>query len=99
MILQANIRTEDGVKAWVTDETWVTTSGAITYDSLYNGEHYDARLETTGWMEPGYDTTNWKVNTHSSLTRTDWDVSRRLKYLTQPTSPRNTFLRSDEYCW
>jgi len=34
--------------------SWNATNGPITYDSIYNGETYDARLETPGWTEPNY---------------------------------------------
>ena len=35
--------------------------GPITYDSLYNGETYDARLEQfiQGWNGPGFDDSSW----------------------------------------
>jgi alpha-L-rhamnosidase len=28
---------------------WLAAAGPITFDSLYDGEHYDARLEQPGW--------------------------------------------------
>ena len=33
---------------------WQTTEGPIISDDIYNGEHYDARLEQNGWAEPGF---------------------------------------------
>ena len=35
-----------------TDNTWQTLSGPIVRNSIYLGEHYDARLEQQGWMVP-----------------------------------------------
>ena len=36
-----------------------TTSGPITFNSLRNGEFYDARLELPGWAENGFDDSAW----------------------------------------
>lgn len=39
----------------VSDESWsATTDGPITFNSIYYGESYDARLEKEGWNKPGY---------------------------------------------
>lgn len=32
-----------------TDDTWQQTQGPVIYDDEYNGQTYDARLETPGW--------------------------------------------------
>ena len=37
----------------VTDETWQTLPGPVMRNSVYLGEHYDARKEIPGWNEPG----------------------------------------------
>eukprot|EP00939_MAST-03C_sp_MAST-3C-sp1_P000379 g379.t1 len=42
-------------------KTWKTSAGPITYDSLYNGEHYDARLEQDGWTTNGFDDSAWTL--------------------------------------
>lgn len=44
-----------------TDESWKTMAGPIQSDSVYNGEIYDARLETPGWDRAGYDDAHWKA--------------------------------------
>ncbi|MFG3257285.1 family 78 glycoside hydrolase catalytic domain [Streptomyces sp. NPDC048172] len=38
---------------------WRATTGPVTSADLLAGEEYDARLETGGWTEPGYDDTRW----------------------------------------
>ena len=44
----------------LSDTSWkVTTEGPTTFNSIYYGEHYDARLEKTGWKQAGYDDSNW----------------------------------------
>ncbi len=42
------------------DRTWKTCDGPIIMDSLYNGETYDARLETAGFDRPGFVDKGWK---------------------------------------
>lgn len=42
------------------DEQFLTHPSAITFDDLRLGESFDARLDPTGWMHPGYDTGDWK---------------------------------------
>jgi len=60
LLLQINIELEDGSKAsWTSDASWKTASGPILEDSVYNGETYDARLETSGWERPGFDDKAW----------------------------------------
>ncbi len=53
---------EDGTKETViSDSSWkATTDGPITFNSIYYGEYYDARLEKTGWDKTGYNDSAWK---------------------------------------
>ena len=58
--LQLNIELEDGNKMTIfSDPSWKQTDGPIIQDSIYNGEIYDARLETHGWDCPGFDDSSW----------------------------------------
>ncbi len=60
LILQVNIECEDGKKlTFFSDKSWKGKDGPIVSDSIYNGEVYDARLETPGWDRPGFDDTGW----------------------------------------
>jgi alpha-L-rhamnosidase len=43
----------------VTDNSWKVSTGPILESDIYNGEVYDARLELTGWNQPGFDDRNW----------------------------------------
>lgn len=43
-----------------TDQSWLTHTGAYTYDNLYSGDRYDARLEEEGWKESGFDDSHWQ---------------------------------------
>ncbi|MDY7102155.1 MAG: alpha-L-rhamnosidase N-terminal domain-containing protein, partial [Actinomycetota bacterium] len=50
------VRSADGAETVIaTDSSWRAAHSPITFASLYDGEHVDARLETPGWAEPGFD--------------------------------------------
>ncbi len=42
-----------------TDLSWKTSSGSLIFNSIYTGEHYDARLEQKDWNTPGFDDSQW----------------------------------------
>lgn len=44
----------------LTDQTWRTTPGPIIQNSVYLGEHYDARREVPGWNTTGKISSKWK---------------------------------------
>ena len=41
------------------DASWLTGPGAISFENVYAGEDYDARLEPAGWNQPGYKNPEW----------------------------------------
>jgi hypothetical protein len=43
----------------VSDDAWKTSPGPITFNSIYGGEDYDARLEQAGWDMPGFADGAW----------------------------------------
>ncbi|MBW6537345.1 MAG: family 78 glycoside hydrolase catalytic domain, partial [Mariniphaga sp.] len=44
----------------VSDESWKTADGPVTFNNLYGGEDYDARKELPGWASTGFDVTGWQ---------------------------------------
>jgi alpha-L-rhamnosidase len=72
VLLQINIVYSDGTKETiVTNDSWKSSTGAIRYSEIYNGETVDARLEKKGWSLADYDDKDWanvKVGTHSLAT-------------------------------
>jgi len=61
VIMQMNIVYKDGSRDIViTDESWKSTGGPITFNNYYGGEDYDARLEKEGWASPAYDDNDWQ---------------------------------------
>lgn len=60
LLFQLMIEYTDGSKETVvSDGSWKCTTGPIRYSEIYHGETYDARLEKTGWLLPGYNDSDW----------------------------------------
>jgi hypothetical protein len=60
-ILHLRLDYADGSMEFVgTDESWRTDPGPVTYNSIYGGEDYDARLNPAGWDRPGFDDSKWR---------------------------------------
>jgi alpha-L-rhamnosidase len=52
---------EDGSVETVCSGTdWKTSLSPVIFNSIYTGEHYDARLEQPGWYSPVFDDSKWK---------------------------------------
>ncbi|MBW8325406.1 MAG: glycoside hydrolase family 78 protein [Prolixibacteraceae bacterium] len=49
--------TEDIIRS---DQSWKASKSPIVMDLVYDGEHYDARLEQPGWCSPGFDDSKWE---------------------------------------
>ena len=61
LLFTLQIEFEDGTKKIVSSgEAWRCSTGPITFNSIYGGETYDARLEKPDWDMPGYDDSNWE---------------------------------------
>ena len=60
--LQLAIEFTDGSRMEVvSDETWKSSPGPITFSSTYGGEDYDARLESQDWDRANFDDRGWKA--------------------------------------
>lgn len=61
LLAQLHLEFADGtVTVVATDEGWKTSHEAIVYSDLLMGEKYDARLEQSGWDQPGFDDRAWQ---------------------------------------
>ncbi|WP_345953461.1 family 78 glycoside hydrolase catalytic domain [Mucilaginibacter sp. PAMB04168] len=68
----------------VSDQSWKTTAGPITYTSIYGGEDYDANKEQPGWDKPGFNDAGWKkVITVTGSPRLDAQIAEPLKVFQQ----------------
>lgn len=60
LLFQMDIIYADGsTESIVSDGNWKSSTGAIRFSEIYDGEIYDARLEKTNWTTPQYDDKNW----------------------------------------
>lgn len=58
--MDLRITYSDGsVETIPTDLSWKTSSGALVFNSIYTGEHYNACLEQKGWNTPDFDDSQW----------------------------------------
>lgn len=61
LIARLQVRYADGTSEdMVTDASWQTAPGPVTFSSIYGGEDYDARLEQPGWDQAGFRGQGWK---------------------------------------
>lgn len=69
LLFQLEINYSDGsTETVVSDNSWRSSTGAIRYSEIYNGETVDAREEKKGWSLPGYNDAGWagvKTANHS----------------------------------
>ncbi len=60
MICELHIHYSDGTtEKLITDSSWKTNTGAYTYNNIYSGDMFDARLEENGWKDAGFDDSKW----------------------------------------
>lgn len=60
LLMQVDITYNDGaVESIITDGSWKSSTGAIRYSEIYNGETIDARMDKPGWALPGYNDAEW----------------------------------------
>jgi alpha-L-rhamnosidase len=60
-IFQLHLEFTDGTATdIVSDSSWKTAPGPITFSCIYGGEDYDARLDQAGWDKPGFDDATWQ---------------------------------------
>jgi alpha-L-rhamnosidase len=69
LLFQLNIQYTDGSKeSVISDGSWKSSTAAVRGSELYHGEHYDARLEKSGWTTANFNDGDWsgvKVADHS----------------------------------
>lgn len=59
--MDIRINYSDGSHETISSGTdWKTSLSAVVFNSIYTGEHIDARVDQQGWNLPGFDDTGWK---------------------------------------
>ncbi|GAO41597.1 alpha-L-rhamnosidase [Flavihumibacter petaseus] len=60
LLLQINLQYADGTTATVvSDDTWKSSTGAVRFSEIYDGEINDARQEQAGWNTTGFNDDKW----------------------------------------
>lgn len=60
LLFQLEIEYSDGSKEQIiSDGSWKSSTGAIVYSEIYNGETIDARKAKNGWNNINFDDRNW----------------------------------------
>jgi alpha-L-rhamnosidase len=60
--MDLRITYEDGSEDLIkTGKDWKTHLSPVIFNSIYTGEHYDARLEIAGWNVVGFDDSAWST--------------------------------------
>jgi alpha-L-rhamnosidase len=54
--------TDGSEQVIVSDSSWKVAKSPIMMDLVYDGEHYDARMEQPGWSTPGFDDPQWELS-------------------------------------
>lgn len=61
LIFELLIRYEDGTAETIrSGKEWKYDFSPITFNCIYGGEDYDARLEQKGWNSPGFNDATWR---------------------------------------
>jgi alpha-L-rhamnosidase len=59
--MDVRITYEDGSEETITTgKDWKTSLSPVIFNSIYTAEHYDSRLEQTGWNTTAFNDTSWK---------------------------------------
>ncbi len=61
LLFELRIAYADGSSEVIhSDKSWKYAMSPITFNDLFGGEDYDARLEQPGWAEVGFDDSGWQ---------------------------------------
>ncbi|RFZ84098.1 alpha-L-rhamnosidase [Mucilaginibacter terrenus] len=87
LLMQLHITYTDGTtETVVSDESWKSSTGEITYAEIYNGETIDARKVKKGWTTGGYLDAAW-----SGVQVMDFGVSNLLATYNEPVRKHEIF--------
>ena len=61
LLCELRIEYADGTTATIASDTsWKCSTGAYTFNNIYSGDRYDARLEQEGWNQTKFDDSKWQ---------------------------------------
>lgn len=98
--LDIRIEYEDGTSEVVkSDLDWKTSSGALTFNSIYTSEHYDARLEQEGWNRPGFDDSKWHGVRYRSVPSANVTAQQTVPIRTVTEYKARSLRKLDDNSW
>ncbi|KIC95183.1 alpha-L-rhamnosidase [Flavihumibacter solisilvae] len=87
LLFQLEIEYSDGTKELViSDGSWKTSTGEIQYAEIYHGETIDHRKEKAGWLNPGYNDSEW-----SSAQVAGFPKNTLISTINEPVRKQETF--------
>ncbi|OOQ60847.1 alpha-L-rhamnosidase [Mucilaginibacter pedocola] len=87
LLMQLHITYTDGTsEVVVTDDSWKSSTGEITYSEIYNGETIDNRKIKKGWALNGYNDKGW-----SGVQVADYGYKNLLATYNEPITKHETF--------
>jgi len=87
ILVQMDILYTDGSKESVlSDGSWKSSDGSITYAEIYHGESIDARREKKGWAAAEYNDQNWK-----GVAVKEYSFANLLATFNEPVRKHETF--------
>jgi alpha-L-rhamnosidase len=87
LLLELDIVYADGTKVnIVSDDSWKSSTGAISNSEIYDGEITDARNEKPNWNKTGYNDHDWK-----NVVLKDFDKSILVATQNEPIKRHETF--------
>ncbi|HLO59147.1 MAG TPA: family 78 glycoside hydrolase catalytic domain [Bacteroidales bacterium] len=88
LLMQIDITYTDGTtESIISDGSWKSSTGEITYSEIYNGEINDARLSKPGWDKPGYNDAQWFPVKEANL-----DMNALIATWNEPVKQHETFV-------
>lgn len=95
MTMRIVVNYSDGTsKTIVSNPSWKYALSPITFNSIYGGESYDARLVQAGFDHPGFDDSSWR----NAVEDTDGSIGELVPQTAQPVKIMERFgIKSWQY--
>lgn len=87
LLCQLQITYADGsTELIVTEKSWKSSTGPITYAEIYHGETYDARREMQGWSTPKFQDADWHA-----VKEAEYPMTNLIATYNEPIRKKETF--------
>lgn len=98
--MDIRITYQDGsVETIGSNREWKTALSPVIFNSIYTAEHYDARLERSGWNTAGFDDSQWRPVVMRSAPSSNI-VAQSLQPIRHVEEiPARSFKQPDSLCW